>query len=386
MRDLARRRLPKMIFDFIDGGAETEATVRANRAALDRLALRPKVLVDVADRDLTTSVCGLPLSMPLILGPTGLARLAHPDGELAIGRAAQSQHIPFVLSTGSSFSIEDVAAATGDDRQLWFQLYLLKDRKLNENLLERAKKGAYEAVVVTVDVPVVAARERDLRNGMTVPPHIGPRNALDAARRIRWTAGFLRSGRKLSMGNLIEALGPEAKNVKTAAQWFHDLTTPKFDWSELQWVRSVWDGPLMVKGILRPDDARRAVDSGADAIVVSNHGGRQLDFAPPTIDVLPGVVDAVGSSVDVLMDGGIRRGSDIVKAVALGAKACLMGRPYLYGLGAGGQAGVESVITMLRSELSRCLALLGCSAARDLSRDFVQLDGIPAPANRARVT
>jgi L-lactate dehydrogenase (cytochrome) len=239
-------------------------------------------------------------------------------------------------------------------------------------LLRRARDAGYQALCLTVDVPVVGRRDRDERNGMTVPPRFRLGLVLEAARHFRWTFDFLRTGRKLTMANVVQEMGGAATDVKSAARWFHELASPRLDWAEVEWCRKEWSGPLLIKGILRGEDARRAVEAGAEGVIVSNHGGRQLDYAPASLAALPEVVRAVGGSADVLFDGGIRRGSDVVKALALGAKACLIGRPYLYGLAARGQQGVEEIISLLRSELDRCLALLGCASVMALDSDFVR--------------
>lgn len=367
VRQRARTRLPRMVFDFVDGGAEDEETVRANRAAFSHLALRSRVLAGVAQRQLSTTVAGQELDLPVILSPAGLLRLVHHEGELAAARAAGAAGTVFTLSTGSSCTIEDVAAAaTGP---LWFQLYLWKDRQVIESLLARAQAAGYAALVLTVDVPVVGQRDRDLRNGMTLPPRPTPRNVVDMARRWRWLSGFL-LGDELTFANFTgTGRGDSASALGAFVN--REMIDPGQSWTDLEWLRQQWTGPILVKGIVAAEDARRAVDCGVDGIVVSNHGGRQLDAMVGSLAALPAVVDAVGSGVDVVLDGGIRRGTDIVKALCLGARAVMVGRPYVYGLAAGGATGALRVLRILRDELDRALTLLGCASVQDLDRSYL---------------
>lgn len=372
----ARRRLPRLVADFIEGGAEDETTVHSNRSAFARWALVPRVLVDVADRTLATRVLGQDLSMPIGLGPAGLARLAHHEGEVAAARAAGEAGTVFTLSTGSSRTIEEVAdASTGP---VWFQLYLWRDPDVIEGLVKRAAAAKYGALVLTVDVPVIGQRERDLRNGMTLPPRLTPHNAFDMLRRPRWLAGLLR-GSPLTFANFVDVPGRGRSAVELGKYVNVEMMNPGATWDTFEWLRRTWNGPLAIKGVLHPHDAARAVELGADGVIVSNHGGRQLDGAMAALDALPAIADAVAGRADVLLDSGVRRGTDVVKALALGAKAVLIGRPYVLGLGADGAAGVGAVLEVLRRELDRALALIGCPDASQLTRDFVARVGEPYP-------
>ena len=360
VRRAARRRLPRVIFDFIDGGAEDEVTVSENRAAFGRWALVPRVLVDVGQRDLSTPVLGTDWSFPVGLAPTGLARLAHPDGELAAARAAAAAGTVYVLSTGSSASIEAVRDAA--DGPLWFQLYLWRDRDVIAGLVARARAADYDALVLTVDVPLIGRRERDLRNGMTLPPRPSLATALDIVRHPRWMRGLWQA-RDVTFANFLDVPGRGSSVVDLASYVNVEMMNPSATWEMVPWLRELWDRPLVVKGVLHPDDARRAVELGADAVIVSNHGGRQLDGAVAALDALPRVVGALDGSVPVLLDGGVRRGTDVLKARALGAAAVMIGRPYVFGLGAGGAAGVTQVLELLRAELDRGVRADGDPAA-----------------------
>jgi len=370
LRKRARRRLPRSVFDYIDGAAEDELTLRRNHRAFQRVSFRPRVLVDVSSIDQSTTILGQPLASPLILAPTGLCGMAAVRGELLAARAAVRTGTIFTLSTMSAVSIEDVAQQAPGPH--WFQLYVWRDRDLTRSLIERAAAAGYRALVLTVDVPVLGQRERDLRNGATIPPRVTFSNALDTALRLSWLFNFLRDpwidfanvkGRATGSGSRILSLGEY-----TTAQF-----DPTVDWDDLDWFRSLWKGPMAVKGIMSGDDARRAVNHGVEGIIVSNHGGRQLDGLPSALEVLPEVVEAVGNHAEIIVDGGIRRGSDALKAIALGARACMIGRPYLYGLGAGGQAGAEKAIEILRAEIARGLALLGRPKLSDLDRSALRL-------------
>jgi L-lactate dehydrogenase (cytochrome) len=371
MRLRARRRLPKIVFDFIEGGAGDEITVGLNRRAFADIGLEPRYLRDVSAVDISTTVLGTEVSTPVLLAPTGLQRLAHREGELGVARAAGDADAVYVLSTASSYTIEEIAAqATGP---LWFQLYLWRDRGVIESLVERARAAGCRALCLTVDTPVVAQRDRDMRNGMKVPPRIGARNALDAARRLRWLYGLAR-GDEMTFVNLRqegEALG--SRELALIAFVNQKLVNPGATWADLRWLRELWDGPLAVKGITHVEDAQRAVEEGADGIVVSNHGGRQIDGAPATVERLPWIVDAVGDRAEVLVDGGVRRGSDVVKALSLGARACLVGRPYWYGLGAAGGAGVRRCLEILDNETRAVMALLGRPTIGDLDVSAVRV-------------
>ncbi|WP_204331885.1 alpha-hydroxy-acid oxidizing protein [Geodermatophilus sabuli] len=355
LREQARRRLPRMVFDFVDGGAEDEATVRENRRAFADVALRPRVLVDVSARPQGVRVMGQDLALPVVLGPTGLARMVHPAGEAAAAVAAELFGTVSVVSSGSSVSFEDVAAAVRVPQ--WFQLYPWGDRATIEALIDRARACRYRTMVVTVDVPVVGAREKDLRNGLTVPPRVDPRTAWDVLSHPRWLAGLVRSP-KVTFANFAGLL-PDARGTSGLAAATQGLLNPGHTWDDLAWMVAQWDGPVLLKGLMTAEDARRAVDVGCAGVAVSNHGGRQADSLPGALDALGEVVAAVGEQVDVLLDGGVRRGTDVVKALALGARACLVGRPWLYALAAGGPRGVERLLEVLRDEVDRTLALIG---------------------------
>jgi L-lactate dehydrogenase (cytochrome) len=365
VRALARRRLPRSVFDFVDGGAEDEVTVARNRAAFARRALLPRVLVDVGSVDLSTSVLGQPIRLPVMLAPCGLMRLVHPAGDGAAARAAHRAGTIHVLSTSASTSIEDLAAETSGPR--WFQIYVWRDRRILEDLIERARANGCKALCLSVDSPVVGRRERDLLHGGGDPPRVRPRVVVDALVHPRWLWGFVTTP-AIGLPNVLPGFTRNLHELGRLAAGQYD---PTVSWNDLEWMIRRWDGPFAVKGVLHPDDAARAVELGANAIVVSNHGGRQLDQVPATLDLLPAVVAAVGDRAEVLVDGGIRRGADVVKALALGARACLIGRPYVYGLGAGGEAGVGHVLALLREEIARTMALVGCRAVRDLEPGFL---------------
>ena len=355
LRRLARRRLPRMVFDFVAGGADDEVTLRRNRAAFEQVTLEPQVLVDVAERDQSVTVLGRELPSPLVLGPAGLAGVAYPGGEAVVAAAAGQRGLPFVLSTAGSASIEDVAAAASGP--LWFQLYLWRDRSVTRSLVERAQAAGYEALCLTVDVPLSGQRERDLRHGFTIPPRVTARNAFDVVTHPGWARRVL-GGPPVTFGNFTDM--SSSTDYVSLGQIVNGQLNPTATWDDLRWLRGLWPGTFVVKGIMSAADAARAADAGVDAVVVSNHGGRQLDGLPGTLDVLPAVVDAVGSRVEVLLDGGVRRGTDVLKALSLGARACLIARPYLYGLAAGGPDGVLRAIDLLVAEIDRAMALLGC--------------------------
>jgi L-lactate dehydrogenase (cytochrome) len=364
LRTCARRRLPKAVFDFIDGGAHDEVSLRANRQDFERLSVVPKVLTDVSKRDASTTLLGEPISMPLVVAPTGLAGLLARKGELAEARAAEAAGIPFCLSQMAASSIEEVDQAT--KRPFWFQSYLLKDRRINEALLDRAAKAGCPVLVITVDTKAQGPRERDIRNGFTVPPRVTWRNALDVARRLHWIGGVA-LGPRVTFANLADSVVGRG-DIISIARFAAEQYDFSMDWSHFEWCRAKWKGKLAIKGILTVEDAQRATHHGVDAIIVSNHGGRQLDGAPSPLAVLPDIVDAVGDRVEIILDGGVRRGVDVLKALALGAKACMAGRPFLYGLAAGGERGVSKAIELFRGEIDNNLALLGRPVARELDR------------------
>jgi isopentenyl diphosphate isomerase/L-lactate dehydrogenase-like FMN-dependent dehydrogenase len=380
LRRKAKRRLPRVVFDYIDGGAEAESTLGANCRAFEAVALRPRCAVATPMCDLRTTVLGTSISMPLILAPVGSCRLMFPRGEEAAARAAGEAGILYTLSTLSGCRLEDVAAASGGP--VWYQLYLVGGRECALGGIERARKAGFSALVVTIDTPVAGFRERDLRNGAKelLGGNIGAMlpfvNQLLV--RPRWLAVFLADGGLMKFENVvIPGKGPMLYADVTAA-----LEQSVVTWEDLKWIREAWNGPIVIKGIHTAEDARRAVEMGASALVVSNHGGRQLDGVAPTLRVLPEVVAAVGDRIEVLLDGGIRRGSDIAKALSLGARAVMAGRAYAYGLGAAGGAGVARAIEILRSDLVRTLKLLGCGSVAELDGSYVDVPPGWAPRIR----
>jgi L-lactate dehydrogenase (cytochrome) len=367
LRQLARRRVPKMFFDYAESGSYAQQTLSANRDELERIKFRQRVLVDVSQRELGTTIVGEPTRLPLALAPIGLCGMQWGDGEILACRAAHAAGIPFTLSTMSICAIEDVAAAV--DQPFWFQLYVMKDRGFAKSLVERAAAAKCSALVLTIDLQVLGQRHADVKNGMTVPPEIRIRNVIDIATKPRWALSALRGKRK-TFGNLAgHVRGME--NVNSLAQWIRGQFDPALSWKDVEWIRSLWPGKLIIKGLLDVDDARIAAKTGADAIVVSNHGGRQLDGAPSSISALPRIADAVGTDIEIMFDGGIRSGQDVVRALALGARSCLIGRSYIYGLGAGGQAGVTKAIEIIRDELDVTMALCGVSRVRDIDRSVI---------------
>jgi L-lactate dehydrogenase (cytochrome) len=358
LRELARRRIPRAIFDYADGGAYEERTLRRNSDDLDAMTFRQRVMVDVSKISLATSFLGAPVSMPLAIGPTGLAGLFHADGEILGARAAAACGIPFCLSTMSICSIEDVRAAT--QQPFWFQQYLMKDRGFNQELIDRAAAAQCSALMLTLDLQVIGERRRDPRNGLTIPPKLSLRNALEIAGKPGWALKVL-FGKRRTFGNLIGHIGGSS-GINTLAQWTATQFDASANWRDVEWVRSRWPGKLILKGVLDAEDARLGVAAGADAIVVSNHGGRQLDGAPSTISVLQEIVEAIGGRCEVMFDGGVRSGQDIAKALALGARGALIGKSFLFALAAAGEAGVTKAIEIMRNELRVTLALTGTSS------------------------
>jgi L-lactate dehydrogenase (cytochrome) len=365
LRALARRRLPRGVFDYVDGGAEDELTMAANRAAFTGTGFRPRVLRNVGAVDTTSDLLGRPVSFPLVLAPTGFTRIVHPDGELAVARAAARAGLPYTLSTLSTVSIEDVRAVT--DGRLWFQVYAWRDRGLVKEMVSRAAAAEYEALVLTVDTPVLGRRERDVRRGFALPPSIGPRTFLDGALHPGWTLSFLRSD-PIRFANVLGRDVGDASSPVKISDYIHTQFDPALSWSDVEWLRSIWDGGLVIKGIQSVEDAVLAVESGVDAVTLSNHGGRQLDGAPAAYSLVAPVADAVGDQTAIICDGGIRRGSDIVKAVAAGASAGMAGRAYLYALAAGGERGVDRVLSWFREDIVRTMTFLGASRVTELDR------------------
>ncbi len=367
LRRAAQRRLPRALFDYIDGGAEDERTMRANQADFARYTFRPRVLIDVSQRDQSTTVLGQRIASPLILSPTGFTGVFWPRGEAVAARAAGRKGVIFTASTMSICPMEEIArAATGP---LWFQLYVWRDREVVRSLIERARAAGFRALLVTVDTPVLGQRERDVRNGLVLPPRITVKNVLDSVRRVSWLRGVLTHPRP-TFGNFVGTAGVSHDAV-SLANFTTQQFSPAVSWSDIDWYRSIWQGPLAIKGVLSLEDARLAVQHGVEAVVVSNHGGRQLDGAPSPVEVLPEIVDAVDGRAEVILDGGIRRGSDVVKAIALGARACMIGKAFNYGVAAAGQHGVEKAIDILRTEIDRTLALIGRPTLADLDRTAV---------------
>jgi L-lactate dehydrogenase (cytochrome) len=367
LKAAAKRRVPKMFFDYADSGAWTEGTYRANEEDFRKVKLRQRVLVDMTNRSLESTMIGQKVSMPVALSPTGLTGMQHADGEMLAAKAAEEFGVPFTLSTMSICSIEDVASAT--TKPFWFQLYVMRDREFVKNLINRAKAAKCSALVLTLDLQILGQRHKDLRNGLSAPPKFTPKHIWQMATRPLWCMQMLQTKRR-SFGNIVG----HAKNVadlSSLSVWTAEQFDPRLSWDDVAWIKELWGGPLILKGILDVEDARMAARTGADAIIVSNHGGRQLDGAPSSISMLPRIVDAVGDMVEVHLDGGIRSGQDVLKAIALGAKGTYIGRPFLYGLGAGGKAGVTLALDIIRKELDITMALCGKRDIRDINRDVI---------------
>ena len=367
LRVLARRRVPRAFFDYADSGSYQEETLRANRADLEALKLRQRVLVDVSERSLATTIVGQPSALPFALAPIGLTGMQHGNGEILAAQAANAAGIPYILSTMSICSIENVAEATG--KPFWFQLYVIKDRDFTKDILSRARAAKCDTLVLTVDLQLLGQRHRDIKNGMTVPPEFRIKNIIDIGTKPAWLWSILNS-KSWTFGNLAGHVKGMEK-INQLAQWTNQQFDPALNWKDVEWIKSIWPGKIIIKGILDPDDARTAAKLGADAIVVSNHGGRQLDGAPSSISMLPEIADAVGNDIEVLFDGGIRTGADILRALALGARACLIGRAYVYGLGAGGGPGVAKAIDILKKELDIAMALTGTNSIAEIDRHLL---------------
>jgi L-lactate dehydrogenase (cytochrome) len=368
LRRIAKRRLPGGVFDYIDGGAEDERTLAANVAAYAAVGFRPRVLRGLPEVSTATRVLGEPAAYPLVLAPTGFTRIADPQGELAVARAAQRAQLPYTLSTLSTRSIEEVRAVSKG--RLWFQVYAWRDRGLVKEMVDRAAAADYEALVLTVDTAVLGRRERDVRRGFALPPTIGPGTFLDGALHPGWTMRFLRS-EPIRFANVVGRDVGDGASPVNLSDYINTQFDPGLSWADVDWLRSVWSGKLLVKGIQTVDDATLAADVGVDAIVLSNHGGRQLDGAPATFPLVAPVADAVAGRTEVICDGGVRRGSDIVKAVAAGATACMAGRAYLYALGAGGEAGVDRVLEWFSADVRRTMSLLGAATVDELDRSLL---------------
>jgi L-lactate dehydrogenase (cytochrome) len=368
LRRLARRRLPGGVFDYIDGGAEDERTLAANERAFADATFRPRVLRGVGAVEIGSSLLGAPLAYPLALAPTGFTRIADPAGELAVARAAERAGLPYTLSTLSTRSIEEVRAVSAG--RLWFQVYAWRDRGLVKEMVDRAAAARFEALVLTVDTAVFGRRERDVRRGFALPPTIGPGTLIDGALHPEWTWKFVRS-EPIRFANVVGRDVGDGASPVTLADYINTQFDPSLSWADVEWLRSVWDGPLVLKGVQTLDDAVLAADAGVEAIALSNHGGRQLDGAPAPFALVAPVADAVGGRVEIICDGGVRRGSDIVKAVAAGATACMAGRAYLYALGAAGERGVSRVLEWFRDDIRRTMTLLGARSVAELDRSLL---------------
>lgn len=367
LRVLTKKRVPRMFYDYVDTGSWTESTYRANVSDFRKLKLRQRVAINIEQRNLCTTMAGQGVSMPVALAPTGLTGMVHADGEILAARAAEKFGVPFTLSTMSICSIEDVAANTSTP--FWFQLYMMRDRAFVERLMKRAKAARCSALVLTLDLQIGGQRHKDLKNGLTTPPRLTLSNLLNLASKPRWCLGMAGTKRR-QFGNIVghvQGVG----DMSSLASWTRDQFDPRLTWADVEWVRQRWDGKLIVKGILDPEDARRAADSGADAMVVSNHGGRQLDGAQSSIEALPAIVDVVGDRIEVWLDSGILSGQDVLKAIALGAKGTMIGRAFLYGLGAMGEAGVTRSLEIIAHELDVTMALCGHVDIRTLNRSIL---------------
>ena len=363
LRVLAQKRVPRMFYDYADSGSWTESTYRANNSDFAKIKFRQRVAVNLENRSLASTMVGQHVSMPVALSPTGLTGMQHADGEILAAQAAEQFGVPFTLSTMSICSIEDVAANTS--KPFWFQLYVMKDREFINRLIDRAKAAKCSALVLTLDLQVLGQRHKDLRNGLSAPPKLTIPNIINMATKPRWVAGMLATKRR-GFGNIV-GHATSVSDMSSLSAWTQQQFDLSLSWADVEWIKQRWGGKLIIKGIMDAEDARLAVSSGADALIVSNHGGRQLDGAQSSIEALPAIVDAVGSQIEVHMDGGIRSGQDVLKAVALGARGVYIGRPFLYGLGAMGRPGVTKCLDILHNELDLTMAFCGL-------RDLQQVD------------
>lgn len=370
LKRLAQRRVPKMFFDYADSGAWTESTYRANESDFAKIKLRQRVLVDMTDRSLASTMIGQNVAMPVALSPTGLTGMQRADGEILAAQAAAEFGVPFTLSTMSICSIEDVAEAT--KKPFWFQLYVMKDRDFVRNLIERAKAAGCSALVLTLDLQILGQRHKDLRNGLSAPPKFTPKHIWQMMTRPQWCLGMMGTQRRTFRNIAGHAKG--VSDLSSLSSWTAEQFDPKLNWDDVEWIKNLWGGPLILKGILDEEDALMAAKTGADAIIVSNHGGRQLDSAPSSISMLPRIVDAVGDKVEIHLDGGIRSGQDVLKAVALGAKGTYIGRPFLYGLGAMGKAGVTKALEIIAREADVTMALCGKRRITDVDASILHKD------------
>lgn len=368
-RELARRRLPAPLFHYIDGGADDEVTLRRNTSAFNDYDLIPEALTDMNNIDLSTTVLGCKIDWPLFMAPTGMTRLFHHDGERAVARATAGAGTIYSLSTLSAVSIEEIGALTTGPKM--FQIYIHKDRSLTYEFIDRCKTAGFNALCLTVDTIVAGNRERDLVTGMTMPPKFNLAGLMSFAMHPRWTFNYL-THEKFQLANIAHRIETGANASTSVIDYINNQFDRSISWDDAAKAIAAWGGPFAIKGVMSVADARRAADAGASAIIISNHGGRQLDGSPAPIDRVAAIVDAVGGRVEVILDGGVRRGTHVIKALALGAKACMAGRPYLYGLAAGGQPGVERVLALLRAEIQRDMALMGCGKISDLNRSKIQ--------------
>jgi L-lactate dehydrogenase (cytochrome) len=367
LRRLAKKRVPRMFYDYADSGSWTETTYRANQTEFSKIRLRQRVAIDVQSRNLRTQMIGQDVTMPVALAPTGLTGMQFPDGEIVAARAAERFGVPFTLSTMSICSIEDVAANTKEP--FWFQLYVMRDRDFIERLIDRARAARCSALMLTLDLQILGQRHMDVKNGMSAPPKPTLANLMNLATKPRWCLGMLGTRRR-QFGNIVGHVKGVA-DMSSLSAWTAQQFDPRLNWDDVAWIKNRWEGKLILKGIMDPEDARRAVATGADALIVSNHGGRQLDGAPSAIQALPPIVEAVGSQIEVWMDSGIRSGQDVLKAVALGARGTLIGRAFLYGLGALGEAGVMRCLDIIRNELDLTMAFCGRTDIRDVNRSIL---------------
>ncbi len=367
LRELARRKVPRAFFDYAEAGSYSQETLRANRADLEQIKLRQRVMVDVSSRDTSTTMLGETVSLPLALGPVAMTGLMHGNGEILACRAAHAAGIPFTMSTLSICSIEDVAAAV--DKPFWFQLYVMKDRGFVRSLIDRAAAAKCSALVLTVDLQVLGQRHVDIKNGLSVPPALKIKNLINMVTKPGWVFSVL-SGKRWTFGNL-DGHVKGMEGVKSVAQWVGSQFDETLNWKDVEWIKNIWPGKLIIKGILDVEDAKLAAKTGATALVVSNHGGRQLDGAASSISMLPKVADAVGSEIEVMFDGGVRTGQDVLRALAFGARSCFIGRAYIFGLGAGGEAGVAKALDIIRKELDVSMALTGIKSVREIGRHIL---------------
>lgn len=369
LRQQAQRRVPRMFYDYADSGSWTESTYRANEADLQRIQFRQRVAVNIEQRSTATTLLGQAVRLPVAIAPVGLTGMQHADGEIHAARAAEKLGIPFTLSTMSICSLEDIAAHTGPDLMFWFQLYMMRDRKAMQNLMQRAKNAGCSALVLTLDLQVIGQRNKDIKNGLSAPPRLTLGNLLNFATKPRWALGMLGTQRR-TFRNIVGHI-EGVSNMASLGAWTTEQFDPRLSWQDVLWVKEQWGGKLVLKGIMEVEDAMLAAQHGADAIVVSNHGGRQLDGAPSSIAALPAIVDTVGDKLEVWMDGGIRSGQDVLRARALGARGCMIGRAMVYGLGAYGQPGVERALEIIRNELDTSMAFCGHTDIEQVERSIL---------------